>query len=101
IETVRDDYNRFKELVKSIEPTTGKSSSRYKNLVNDMADKLAGIYNFSVGSELDKLIPDELGSLKEFFIKVISKYFEELHPIVWAQIFRYMAENIFIELPFT
>lgn len=96
IELLRKDYNDFKEYVKTFE-----MESHHKNLIEDISKKFTGIYGFSVGSELDRLIPNELGSLKEFFIKVISTYFEKLHPIIWVQIFKQMTENIFIDLPYT
>ena len=57
--------------------------------------------DFSIGSELERLIPNELGSLKEFFIKVISRYYENLHPIIWVQILKKFTQEIFIDLPFT
>lgn len=54
-----------------------------------------------IETELNKLIPEELGSMKIFFIKVISRYYNNLHPIIWAQIFKGILANIFIDLPFT
>jgi len=59
------------------------------------------IMNFSIENELDKLIPDELGAMKVFFIKVIARYFNNLHPIIWAQIFKGLVSNIFIDLTMT
>lgn len=59
------------------------------------------VLNFSIEAEMGRLIPDELGSLKAFFIKVISRYYNNLHPIIWAQIFRSMINNIFVDLPMT
>jgi hypothetical protein len=59
------------------------------------------IVNFSIDNELNKLIPDDLGTIKIFFVKVISRYFNNLHPIIWAQIFRGMINNVFKDLPAT
>lgn len=59
------------------------------------------IPSFSIKSELEKLIPDDLGSLKDFFIKIISTYYDNIHPIVWAQILKYMLDNILIDLPYS
>ena len=99
IEGIRADYHKFKELLK-IGLDSGMGSFKV-NLLDDLANKLTGIYGFSVGSELERLIPNELGSLKDFFIKIITTYYENLHPIIWAQIFKQMTENVFKELPFT
>ena len=52
-------------------------------------------------NELDKLIPNELGTMKDFFIKIIEKYFINLHPIVWCQIYTAIMENLFKDLPLT
>ena len=51
--------------------------------------------------ELEKLIPNELGTMKKFFITVISTYYDNIHPIIWTQIFKGIYENLLIELPFT
>jgi hypothetical protein len=96
IEILKQDYEYFKSLLSAPD-----LQNYNKNIINDIATKLTGIYGFSIENELNKLIPDELGSLKVFFVIVISKYYNNLHPIIWAQIFKQMAENIFIELPFT
>lgn len=99
VELLRDDYHKFKTILKKF--GYGKMDGVRENLFNDMADKLVGLHSFSIGTELDKLIPKDLGSLKEFFIIIITKYYENLHPIVWAQIFKNMVENLFVDLPFT
>lgn len=59
------------------------------------------VLNFSIENELNRLIPDEIGSMKSFFIKVISKYFNNLHPIIWGQIFKGYITNLFKDLPLT
>lgn len=99
IDTLREDYQNFKKILQKFD--INKSQTFKSNIMDNMANKLTGIYGFSVEKELDKLIPNELGSLKEFFIKVISKYYNNLHPIVWAQIFKNITEHLFIDLPFT
>lgn len=70
-------------------------------LENDLVNKLTGIYDFSVESELNRLIPEQLGSLKKFFKKIISTYYENLHPIIWAQIIKQMINNVLVETPST
>lgn len=103
IEIIRHDYDKFKQwLQKLINTSTGKGPIPYQtDLLDGVSKKLTNLYGFSVEGEIDKLIPDELGSLKAFFVKVISKYYNNLHPIIWAQIFKSMTENIAVEMPFT
>lgn len=78
-----------------------KTKDFYGKIIDDISQRLSHIYSFSVESELDRLIPNELGSLKKFFIKVISVYYDNLHPIIWAQIFNQMVCNFMTELPHT
>ncbi len=99
IEMLRNDYAKFKSWLKKISSTGIFPNQCMMN--NQISNKLTALYSFSVESEMDKLIPKELGSLKDFFITVVSRYYNNLHPIIWAQIFKSMSENIFIDLPFT
>ena len=99
VDMLRKDYFKFKEIVKRIGET--KPDKLQSNLVDNVSTKMTGIQSFSIEGELDKLIPADLGSLKNFFIKVISTYYKELHPIIWTQIFRGVVNNISTELPFT
>lgn len=99
IEILRDDYNEFKKMLINFN-STGNIPNQ-SEFLNKIANKFTSIYGFTIESELDKLIPKELGSLKYFFITVIRKYYNNLHPIIWAQIFKNITENIFIDLPFT
>ena len=103
ITALRDDYRNFKEMLTDLGDNTSDNNlgSIKKDLVDKIASKLTGLYSFTLESELERLIPAELGSLKQFFIKVISKYYNNLHPIVWAQIFKNLTENLFIDLPYT
>ncbi|AYV80998.1 MAG: hypothetical protein Harvfovirus13_4 [Harvfovirus sp.] len=71
----------------------------FEQLKNAQVNKLTGMHAISIESELDKMIPDKLASLKAFFIKTISIYYNNLHPIVWAQIVRAIFVNFFVELP--
>ena len=100
IEILRNDYNDFKDIIRNIYYSDNTWNQGFL-FVGNITNKLMGIHKFTIESELNKLIPDELGSLKEFFIRIISKYYNDLHPIIWAQIFKNMTENIFVELPFT
>jgi len=54
-----------------------------------------------VRNELTQLLPDTLGTMKEFFIRVLEKYLDNLHPIIWVQMFVGVLNNIFVDLPFT
>lgn len=100
---LHDTINRSMELIKEYfdDVNLNLTKNYYAKVIDGVADKLANIYSFSTGDELDKLIPDDLGSLKAFFVKVISKYYENLHPIIWVQIFRQMIDNFLIDLPRT
>lgn len=93
IQMLRDDYQSFKKYLAKFAKVPKPTELPRPGLPR------TGI--FSIESELDNLIPSELGSLKAFFIKVISKYYNSMHPIVWAQIYRSMGDNLFTDLPFT
>lgn len=96
---LKTEMNKFKtqlELTEKSDLETQKS-----NVEKKIINKLTNLYDFSMESELDTLIPDSLGSLKSFFIKVISTYYNNLHPVIWTQIYKQMINNIFIELPFS
>ena len=99
IELLRKDYNDFKQILKNMNVTNVNISE--SNFLEQVADNFTGLYGFSIESELHRLIPNELGSLKQFFITVISKYYNNLHPVVWAQIFKGLTENVFTDLPFS
>jgi hypothetical protein len=99
IQMLRNDFDKFKlQLVKISK--TGILPNQYM-ITDKISNQLTGLFSFSVENELDKLIPNELGSLKDFFVRVISKYYNNLHPVIWAQIFKSMTENVFVDLPFT
>ncbi len=93
IDLFRSDYANVKRWLQQI---NNKDTVPLR-----ISNNLTNLYSFSIENELDTLIPSELGSLKDFFIKVITRYYDNLHPIIWAQIFKQMTENVFVELPFT
>lgn len=105
IDILRRDYNNFKNVFQTMATPYHKNLDSIddidvtKTALNDAW--FSDMWGFSIRSELDRLIPNELGSLKEFFTQVISTYYENLHPIVWAQIFKYMNNNVFVDLPLT
>ena len=99
IASLRSDYNDFKQAI--IKLTSDDRDKTKINFMDGITNNLTGLYSFSIEGELGKLIPADLGSLKDFFIQVISRYYNNLHPIIWAQIFKGVVENIFIELPLT
>lgn len=103
---IRSDFNNFVSIIKSyvydgVAEIDGAPNPSHGNLVEAISNQLTGLFSFSVESELNSLIPNELGSMKEFFVKIISKYYNELHPVIWAQMFRGIVDNIFITMPFT
>jgi len=99
-QNLKQDLEYLKNLIKTSQPNTD-TEVQYNKLLDDLASKLTGLYNFSIDSELNRLIPEELGSLKKFFAKVISTYFNKLHPIIWAQILKQIINQFFTELPTT
>jgi hypothetical protein len=99
-ELIKKDFEYFVSIVNSLN-TQKNIQLKQDEVVNNVAEQLTKVYGFSVESELNRLIPDELGSLKAFFVKVISTYYNKLHPIIWAQIVKYVIENIFKDLPST
>lgn len=70
-----------------------------QQVLANITSVITNLYNFSLENELDTLIPNELGSLKRFFITLITTYYNNLDPIIWAQIMNAMMKNIFIDLP--
>lgn len=98
-EFFKHHYNYYNALIERT--TTIDMQNQRDNVVKQVSDNLTNVFKFSVESELNKLIPDELGSLKEYFVKVISTYYNKLHPIVWAQILKKLLEEVFVDLPFT
>lgn len=91
------DLSKLKQVFIDI----GNAKSTDTLNINDMVVKLTSLTNFSIESELNRLIPDELGSMKAFFIIIIKTYYVKLHPIVWGQMFMNAVNNIFIDTPLT
>jgi predicted unusual protein kinase regulating ubiquinone biosynthesis (AarF/ABC1/UbiB family) len=100
VDMLRLDYQKFKETIRKISDEYKNKQLQF-NIFEKLATRLAGLYSFSIESELGKMIPKELNSLKIFFTKIITKYYNDLHPIVWAQILKSMFESLFVELPYT
>jgi len=91
---IRNDYARFKNFIRSL---AQNNHDKQITIPNNWPD----IRNFYMTKELDQLIPNEFGSMKNFFVNVISTYYQELHPVVWAQIFKEVTQKFFVELPYT
>jgi hypothetical protein len=68
---------------------------------NNAIAKLTSMSDFSIRGELERLIPSELGSMKQFFITIIETYYQKLHPIVWGQMYMNAINNLFIDTPLT
>jgi len=94
---LKEDY---KKLVNAIS-TFSENLSKGHDLKVPSGKSLDDYKGFSLESELNNLIPDSFGSLKQFFITVIVKYYSNMHPIIWAQIIKAILHNIFIDLPYT
>jgi serine/threonine protein kinase len=99
---IENDYEYIKNLITQYgkSDNTVKREQTTENKVPIQIERFS-ILNFSINDELNKLMPDSLGTMKKFFILVLSRYFNNLHPIIWAQIYRGMINNIFIDLPLT
>jgi hypothetical protein len=84
-----DQDNALEKFIKDENITEKKDfiMKEIKYIKMRMVEYLDQIFNLSVEGELNRLIPKELGSLKNYFIKIISKYYDNLHPIIWCQIF--------------
>ncbi|AGC01725.1 putative protein kinase [Acanthamoeba polyphaga moumouvirus] len=93
---IKMDYSQAKSFVKNLTENSFK-----KEFFDNLSKNLQDIYSLSIISELNTNIPDDLGMMKNFFTKIIEKYYNVLHPIIWAQILYNILDNIFIELPYT
>lgn len=108
---IYDNFDALKKLVTesnkindgtSVTPKVpGEIAKKKEQLLTRLTETMTGLFSFSVAGELDRLIPNELGNMKEFFIKVISTYYEKLHPIIWAQMYKKACDEVFIDLPVT
>ena len=85
---LKDEIKRYYNEAKSVMQTF---------MANNLGEQTGGNNtnptNSLIGEELNRLIPDSLGSLKKFFITVISTYYSELHPIIWGQILLKSYDN--------
>ena len=89
-------FSKFQEFINSIK---AEDIMAYReNVLDQIAKKLFNIYNFSIENELNTLIPNNLGSLKQFFITIVVSYYSQLHPIIWAQICSKIIEHIAFDL---
>lgn len=75
------------------------SNNDYNNSIDAIVNKLTGMHSMTIESELNRLIPDKLASLKSFFIKTITYYYDNIHPIVWMQIIREIFINFLKDPP--
>lgn len=80
---------------------TNKSEEEAYNIISVLVRKLTMLHSFSIENELQEMIPDDLGSIKKFFIKLLSTYYSNIHPVVWAQILKECINNFLIDLPVT
>jgi hypothetical protein len=99
VKIITDDYQYVKDTIIHYGSGFDHGQQFFKQRVGIKGG--ASILNFSIENELNRLIPDEIGSMKGFFIKVIAQYFNNLHPIIWGQIFKGYVTNLFKDLPST
>ena len=98
VEALKIQYDHFVHTLFSMYDTDIEHHRQL--LMEDLTMKLTSLHSFSIQNELENLIPASLGSLKDFFIKIIVTYYDNLEPIIWAQILKQMIDNIFIDLPY-
>lgn len=105
INIIKKDYEYLKTVIEQLATSLGlftpdtNINDKQSTKSTKSTQSAQSLLNFSLEKEMEKLIPNELGSMKDFFIKVISRYFNNLHPIIWAQIVKGLMMNIFIDLP--
>lgn len=100
VNQLRRDYKRFLDYFRHNEKISQDiTPDGSRNFLRAFAEKLTQISGLSIETELQRLIPDEIGALKNFFIKIITRYYENIHPIIWAQIFRGMVNQALQEMP--
>ncbi|QGR53730.1 protein kinase [Moumouvirus maliensis] len=97
ITIIKTDFIQINDLIKNFT----ENSCFKENFFNDLSKNLQDMYNLSIRSELNTNLPDDLGMMKNFFTKIIEKYYDNLHPIIWAQILYSIFDNVFIQLPYT
>jgi hypothetical protein len=106
IEKIKLDIHFLKNLYDKITSESNLNDLRSVNnfklattITDQIKKNITNLFSFDITNELDRLIPDELGPMKSFFVKLISTYYNNLHPIVWTQIFKALKKNFFIDLP--
>ena len=98
VDELRADYRFLATRLQTLTPDLVRAEYETKNLTK-ITDQLTGMHAMTIESELNKMIPDKLASLKQFFVKTISHYYNNLHPIIWAQILREILVNFLRDPP--
>ena len=93
---LKDIFNEVIDKLKVIDVNV--VANNFGSQLDSLVTSLTGMHSMSIESELNKMIPDKLASLKSFFIKIISYYYKNLHPVIWMQILRDMFID-FMENP--
>ncbi len=96
---IRKDLVYILKIAKNIDLKS--SGQTFDGFIDRLSTKFTGIHSFSIESELNKLIPDKMQAMKEFFVKIISAYYKNLHPIIWGQILKHILLNLLDEIPTT
>lgn len=55
----------------------------------------------NINNEINKIIPDSLGSMKTFYVTIITQYYSNLRPIIWLHILEKLALEITEIFPLT
>lgn len=91
-EYIQAMYKRFKDI-----DLSNLNKKNYKVIVS----KTNVIKTISIEDELNNLIPDSMGAMKSFFVTMIVSYYNNIHPVIWCQIFAKICENFFVYMPIT
>jgi hypothetical protein len=108
----KEDYDNFKvyvyDLFKNLERAEIETNSlTMKPMITKFKDEAMKfnpnklLNTFSISNEIDNLIPDSLGAMKEFFKTLIVTYYNKIHPVIWCQIFAKICSNFFVYMPKT
>lgn len=98
-EEVRNRTEQLQEWIKKL--SEGESFANIGNVIAAMMARIQEVNSMSIESELDTLIPDDLGPMKEFFTTLISHYYRNLHPVIWAQIMKELIIGFPAAMPYT
>ncbi|AKI80441.1 putative protein kinase-like [Acanthamoeba polyphaga mimivirus] len=99
IDFIKKFYSKFNSELNSLNCTD--CNSLKQTMCTCIIEKICGLYGLSinVSDQVNNIIPEDLHSVKILFTEIIKHYYENIHPIIWAQIILGILRDIFVELP--